>query len=106
MAGVTATIPHNGALTRHQLAARVRNCPHLAAVGSGGTSINLAGKSVLHSLRKTFATRLLNDGDYDVYKVSKLIGHSDVKTTELYLEFDSDAETAGDDIEEALATGI
>jgi integrase/recombinase XerD len=67
--------------------------------------VNLAGKSVLHSLRKTFATRLLNDAGYDVYRVSKLLGHSDVKTTELYLEFDSDAETAGDDIEEALAAG-
>jgi site-specific recombinase XerD len=61
---------------------------------------------VLRSLRKTFATGLLNDAGYDVYKVSKLLGHSDVKTTELYLEFDSDAETAGDDIEEAQATGI
>jgi integrase len=61
---------------------------------------------VLHSLRKTFATRLLNDAGYDVYKVSKMLRHSDVKTTELYLESDSDAETAGDDIEEALAAGI
>jgi integrase len=67
---------------------------------------HVAGKSVLHSLRKTFATRLLNDANYGVYENSKLLGHSDVKTTELYLEFDGDAESAGDDIERALAAGI
>jgi integrase len=88
-----------------------RSAPHRAClkrtpnkVEFGVTiSRSFAGKSALHSLRKTFATRPLNDAGYDVYKVSKLLGHSDVKTTELYLEFDSDAETAGDDIEEALA---
>jgi site-specific recombinase XerD len=64
--------------------------------------LSLEGLSTLHSLRKTFATRLLNAG-YDMYKVSKLLGHSDIHTTELYASFDSDSESAGDDIERALA---
>lgn len=67
--------------------------------------INLAGKSVLHSLRKTFATRLLNSG-YDMYRVSKLLGHANISTTELYASFDADSESAGDDIERALAAGV
>lgn len=66
--------------------------------------VSKSGKLLLHSLRKTFATRLKNDAGYDVYKISKLLGHSDVKTTEIYLgDYDPDSETAGDDIEQALA---
>jgi integrase len=68
--------------------------------------INLTDKSPLHSLRKTFATRLLNDGGYDMYKVSQLLGHCSIHTTELYASFDADGEHAGDDIEKILAAGV
>ena len=36
-----------------------------------------------HGLRHTFATRLAQIG-YDLYKISKLLGHKDIKTTQRY----------------------
>ncbi len=36
-----------------------------------------------HSLRHTFATRLAQSG-VDLYKISKLLGHKDIKTTQCY----------------------
>jgi integrase/recombinase XerD len=71
----------------------------------GRAGVSKAGKSLVHSLRKTYATRLRNDKKYDVYKIMKLLGHSDLRTTELYLDgYDPDSETVGADIEEALKT--
>lgn len=37
-----------------------------------------------HALRHTAATEFLNQG-LDIYKVSKMLGHSDIKTTTIYL---------------------
>ncbi len=34
-----------------------------------------------HGLRRTFATRLAHKG-LDIYKISKLLGHEDVRTTQ------------------------
>jgi integrase/recombinase XerC len=65
--------------------------------------VSLVGKSVSHSLRKTYATRLKNDAKTSIYKIMKLLGHSDIKTTEDYLGgYDPDSETVGEDIEKAL----
>ena len=36
-----------------------------------------------HDLRHTFATRLAHKG-VDIYKISKLLGHRDIKTTQRY----------------------
>ena len=38
-----------------------------------------------HSLRHTFAVRFLEDDLGDIYKLSQILGHSTVKTTEIYL---------------------
>ena len=43
----------------------------------------------LHSLRHTFAARMLMETS-DVKMVKDMLGHSDIKTTELYLNFPSD----------------
>ena len=44
---------------------------------------NIEGAN-LHSLRKTFGSLLLQYGNVDLYTVSKLLGHSNVTTTEKY----------------------
>lgn len=38
----------------------------------------------LHTLRKTFGSTLLQQGEADIYTVSKLLGHKNVSTTEAY----------------------
>ena len=38
--------------------------------------------ATLHTLRKTFGSLLIQEGHADIYKVSKLLGHSSVKVTE------------------------
>ena len=38
----------------------------------------------VHALRKTFGSLLIQSGEADLYTVSKLLGHSSIKTTERY----------------------
>lgn len=42
-----------------------------------------------HSLRHTFASRLVQKG-VSIYEVSKLLGHADIKTTQIYAHLRSD----------------
>ena len=46
-------------------------------------SIGLPKKLHFHSLRHTFASWLVQDG-VSIYAVKELLGHSDVKTTQVY----------------------
>ncbi|MDP6584447.1 MAG: tyrosine-type recombinase/integrase, partial [Anaerolineales bacterium] len=43
-----------------------------------------------HGLRHTFATRLAQSGE-DLYKISKLLGHKDISTTQRYAHHCSDS---------------
>jgi site-specific recombinase XerD len=41
-------------------------------------------KFTIHKLRHTFATLML-EGGCDIFSLSKMMGHSDIKTTTIYL---------------------
>jgi site-specific recombinase XerD len=41
-------------------------------------------KFTIHKLRHTFATLML-EGGCDIYSLSKMMGHTDIKTTTIYL---------------------
>ena len=61
--------------------ANVNKCLKIATEKAG---IN---KNVsFHTARHSFAVNLLASGKFDIYAVSKLLGHTDIKTTQIYLE--------------------
>lgn len=50
----------------------------------------LDGTLATHTLRKTFANRLLNNTEATVRDVSRYLGHEDIRVTERYLGIDSE----------------
>ncbi|MCL2416611.1 MAG: site-specific integrase [Bacteroidales bacterium] len=49
-------------------------------------SAGITKKIGFHTARRTFATLQLEDGE-DIYTISQLLGHTDIKTTQRYLNF-------------------
>lgn len=71
--------PRSGVIRRHHIGEKafqraIKNAVRAAGINKPATS---------HSLRHTFATQLLESG-YDIRTVQELLGHKDVRTTQIY----------------------
>lgn len=71
--------PRSNVLRRHHLLDRGVQ----RAIGSAIRKAGIYKQANSHALRHSFATRLLEAG-YDIRTIQKLLGHADVRTTEIY----------------------
>ena len=71
--------PITGRIKRHHIDASVMQ----KAMKSAVRAARIGKRATPHTLRHAFATHLLESG-YDIRPVQQLLGHRDVKTTEIY----------------------
>jgi integron integrase len=73
------TDPRSGVIRRHHL----HNTMLSRYIRTAVAKIGIQKPVRAHTFRQSFATRLLQQG-YDIRTIQKLLGHSDVTTTEIY----------------------
>ncbi|GGB48192.1 integron integrase [Oceanisphaera marina] len=78
-AGRLALDPRSNVVRRHHLLDRGVQ----RAIGAAIRKAGIYKQANSHALRHSFATRLLEAG-YDIRTIQKLLGHADVRTTEIY----------------------
>ncbi|MCP5161192.1 MAG: integron integrase [Hahellaceae bacterium] len=74
-----STDPRSGAVMRHHVMDRTVQ----RVVKKAIRDANVRKHANCHTFRHSFATRLLESG-YDIRTIQELLGHSDVRTTEIY----------------------
>lgn len=71
--------PDTGIIRRHH----IHPSPYAEAIAEAARAAGIAKRVTTHTLRHAFATQLLRGGA-DIRTLQELLGHADVKTTEIY----------------------